>query len=449
MASIFKRGRDSRKRRAYWYIAFSDHEGRRRTRKGFTDKGATEQLAAKLEHEAMLRSRGLIDPQQERLASQKSSSLDGHLEAFEKSLDANTAKYNKLVVSRVKKIIKGCNFATVADLQPEPVEAFLRGLKQTENIGHRTYNHYLQAIDAFCNWMVSARRIPFKPLVGLERLNPDVDVRHPRRALTPEEVKRLVESARKSSKEIQCFSGEIRARLYLLSFMTGLRRTELASLTPRSFDLDSKQPILTVKATVSKHRKQDVLPLHPELVVMLRDWLTGMAPDEPLFPGLSRKRTWYMVRKDLERVGIPYETPDGIADFHAAGRHTYITQLLRSGASLPEAKELARHADVKMTMRYTHIGIEDQAKALGRLSWQRIGSDPGRVDSHSVTSPDTDDGPSSIAESNATHDQDATSDTPRHSVALADTSQVQLPERVRFPLGVHFSGRGKVWPVFN
>lgn len=50
-----------------------------------------------------------------------------------------------------------------------------------------------------------------------------------------------------------------------------------------------------------------------------------------------------------------------------AGRHTYITELLRNGASLPEAKELARHTDVKMTMRYTHIGLEDQSKAVAGL----------------------------------------------------------------------------------
>ena len=73
-----------------------------------------------------------------------------------------------------------------------------------------------------------------------------------------------------------------------------------------------------------------------------------------------------MIKKDLEAAGIAYETVDGIADFHAAGRHTYITQLLRSGVSVPEAKELARHSDVNMTMRYTHIGIDDQAEALAR-----------------------------------------------------------------------------------
>jgi hypothetical protein len=71
-----------------------------------------------------------------------------------------------------------------------------------------------------------------------------------------------------------------------------------------------------------------------------------MAADELLFPGLEKKKTWLMVKKDLERAEIPYETAEGIADFHAAGRHTHVTELLRSGASFPEARQLARHSDV-------------------------------------------------------------------------------------------------------
>ena len=55
-----------------------------------------------------------------------------------------------------------------------------------------------------------------------------------------------------------------------------------------------------------------------------------------------------MVKKDLERVGIPYETADGIADFHASGRHTFITELLRNGAKLTDVCKLARHADIKV-----------------------------------------------------------------------------------------------------
>src|SRR5262245_38509908 len=51
----------------------------------------------------------------------------------------------------------------------------------------------------------------------------------------------------------------------------------------------------------------------------------------------------------------------------ARGRHTHITELLRNGATLTEANELARHTDVKMTMKYTHIGCPDQARALAAL----------------------------------------------------------------------------------
>ncbi len=74
-----------------------------------------------------------------------------------------------------------------------------------------------------------------------------------------------------------------------------------------------------------------------------------------------------MVQKDLERAGIPYETHEGLADFHAAGRHSHITGLVRSGASIMEAKELARHADIRQTAKYTHIGMEDRAEALAAL----------------------------------------------------------------------------------
>ena len=145
-----------------------------------------------------------------------------------------------------------------------------------------------------------------------------------------------------------------------MSYLTGLRKKELASLTPGSFDLAATPPTLTVEATVSKHRRKDVLPLHPELVAMLPRWLKGLAAGQKLFPLLARRKAARMVKNDLERVGIPYETKEGVADFHAAGRHTHITELFRNVAPLPEAKELARHSDIKTTLRYTHTGLRNR-----------------------------------------------------------------------------------------
>ena len=94
-----------------------------------------------------------------------------------------------------------------------------------------------------------------------------------------------------------------------------------------------------------------------------------------------------MVKKDLERAGIPYRTDEGFADFHASGRHTHITELLRNGATLPEAKELARHSTIQMTMKYAHIGIEDQARALAALPApvQDICRNSGGVEGHKMS----------------------------------------------------------------
>ena len=58
MASVFKRGRDKGKRGAAWHFEFIDEKGKPRMRKGFTDKGLTQQLANKVEAEAKLRRDG-------------------------------------------------------------------------------------------------------------------------------------------------------------------------------------------------------------------------------------------------------------------------------------------------------------------------------------------------------------------------------------------------------
>jgi hypothetical protein len=72
---------------------------------------------------------------------------------------------------------------------------------------------------------------------------------------------------------------------------------------------------------------------------------------------------------------MPYETPDGITDFHAAGRHSHVTGLIRSGASIMEAKELACHAEIRQTAKYIHIGMKDRAKTLGNLPYPLISAD--------------------------------------------------------------------------
>lgn len=393
MASVYKRASDGIKKGVCWYVAYTDEFGKRRNRKGFSDKGLTERLGAKIENEVMLRRRGIIDPLEEQIANQRKVSIEVHIDAYRVSLESRetTDKHNRLTLSRIRTVITGSRISSLFDVNEERVQKFLNEFRESNNLGHRTYNHYVQAFDGFFRWLIAAKRLNANPITNLARLNNAVDVRRKRRALTADEFVRLVEAARTSGEEIQCFDGETRARIYITSYLSGLRRKEIASLTPSNFSFASSTPTLTVEAACSKHRKLDVLPMHPQLAELVRGWIVGVPPTQPLFPRLAKRRTWLMVKKDLKRAKIAYKTSEGVADFHAAGRHTYITGLLQNGVSLVEAKELARHADVNMTMRYTHVGMKEQATAVAKLpSQERFRSAPGVSKGHSPSQVVTD-----------------------------------------------------------
>src|SRR5262249_42705074 len=103
---------------------------------------------------------------------------------------------------------------------------------------------------------------------------------------------------------IRHMRGTERAMLYAVAGYTGLRASELASLTPESFNLDAQLATVTVQAAYSKHRRQDVLPLHISLVALLRPWLAAKPEGQSVWPGnwANGKEAGVMLKADLERA---------------------------------------------------------------------------------------------------------------------------------------------------
>jgi len=157
--------------------------------------------------------------------------------------------------------------------------------------------------------------------------------------------------------------------LYRLAVGTGLRASELASLTPRSFELsDLGKARVVVEAGYSKHRRRDILPLRGDLAEAVAAFVAAKPTDAPLFrlpPRLAE-----MMRADMDRAQpwIPYQDSAGrVADFHSL-RHTFITRLVRAGVGPAVAQRLARHSTIKLTMDvYADIGEDDERAALNTL----------------------------------------------------------------------------------
>ena len=181
-------------------------------------------------------------------------------------------------------------------------------------------------------------------------LNPDVDLRHRRRALTQAEFDRLVE-ATAGNKPFRRLSGVDRLVLYVFAANTGFRAEELGSLTPRSFRLDDVPPTATVRAADAKNRRKAVQVLRADVAEMMRGRLKGKADDAPVWPGTWTKSAAAMVRADLEAAGIPYADAEGrVFDFHAGSRVQFISFLAAAGANVKVAQTLARHSDIRLTM---------------------------------------------------------------------------------------------------
>ena len=138
-------------------------------------------------------------------------------------------------------------------------------------------------------------------------MNVTADRRHDRRPQSEVELTAILKAAI-DGPVVRKIQGPDRAVLYIVAADSGLRASELASLTPESFDLVEESPTVTVKAAYSTHRREDVLPLHPSLVDLLRSWLASKRGCERVWPGnwTKGKQAGVMLKRDLKAAGISY-----------------------------------------------------------------------------------------------------------------------------------------------
>jgi integrase/recombinase XerD len=372
-----------------WYLEFKDHHDRTRRLAGFTDKGQTSELGRRVERlvtqrildeapsASMLRWLEHLPPSiSDRLASldlidsvqhAARKPLDMHIEDFRTSLVAKgvTGRHVELVTGRIRRVRRDCGFTHLSDIDAGEVELYLHTRRQG-GLSNRTSNFYLQAVKQFCRWLVREERLSRSPVDRLDPVNARIDQRRARRALTAMELADLLKATADAPTRYG-LSGPERALLYRLAVCTGLRRGELASLTPSSFEFGNS-PTVVVAASYSKRRRRDTLPLRADLAAILREHVEHLLSTEPILSVPSRHKTAEMIRADLRAASIPSKGADGrVVDFHAL-RHTFITNLARSGVHPKVAQTLARHCTISLTLdHYTHLDEDAGREAVEQI----------------------------------------------------------------------------------
>lgn len=143
-------------------------------------------------------------------------------------------------------------------------------------------------------------------------------------------------------------------------YQSGLRLSELMGLQVGDLDFSTK----TIKVT-GKRNKQRLIPLHPNLESLLKQFLIERdktnPPTQALIvnkQGKSPSKTWVYktVNEELKKITTLTKTSPHVL------RHTFATHLLNNGASLIAVKELLGHSSLAATQIYTHNTIEQLKK---------------------------------------------------------------------------------------
>ena len=188
------------------------------------------------------------------------------------------------------------------------------------------------------------------------------------KALTIDEVTRLIESAEREGDPISLRDKAILELLY----STGARVSEIIGLNVVDFSLSSTSDgdvhIVKVKGKGSKER---MVPLGKFAVAAVENYLTRVRPalseknsksEGALFLNsrgkrLSRQSAWQVVLDAAQATGL-----SGKVSPHVF-RHSFATHLLDGGADIRVVQELLGHSSVTTTQIYTLVTIDKVREA--------------------------------------------------------------------------------------
>lgn len=260
----------------------------------------------------------------------------------------NLVEIHQISLSAVEKTLRELQARgrTTDDLFAHPSRTRknpLTGKKLNPGLSGRTLAAYSEAIVSFCRWCAAPKRgfLASNPLEGLAPF--DATAKIHRRAATEDEVIRILEAAERIRHDDYL--------LFLVAVHTGYRVLELRALIVD--DLDMSGPTLPLAGEFSKGRRdsRQPIPLAIARELQARISANGLKGSDPLLkvPDKPRNRLYRAMAAAIppvKRVG-----PGGVLDFHAL-RGTYITFAMEAGATIKELQTLARHSDIKTTMRH-------------------------------------------------------------------------------------------------
>jgi site-specific recombinase XerD len=290
---------------------------------GCRTREAAQAIQRQMLHRSEMVKAGVISEAEDRVSAHVTTPIETHIDDYLGHLSRNaSALHVRNVRHQMHSVITACGFRRLPDLDATALVRWL-SLRKAEGFSPRTANTYLAAMKALANWAVKDGRMIANPFARVDRYDEKVDQRRQRRALTEDEVKRLLTVARlrpvaeygRETEKLQPnlgkrshwrraeltfatimddaargrkvlsdqpaflekleWRGRERALIYKTLVLTGLRRGELASITVGQVEIDSDPACIHLHAADGKNREAATIPLRTDLAADIRAHLAG------------------------------------------------------------------------------------------------------------------------------------------------------------------------------
>ncbi len=422
-----------------WYARYRDLDGSdRRVSTGCRDEQAARKWLADVIAEQEKVRVGFITTRQVAMAEHGKRPVSAHIDDYLAHLASKRVRgrkvsphYRRNLAGRLRRLTREAGIAKLASITADAVNRWLDKAEEAD-MAASTRNEYLASMIAFCNWLVRDGRLEANPLARMQKADRTSDRRHVRRALTVEEIGRLLDAtvlrpiaehgrttvplaqedkcgrstwtyqalttdnlaachARGLEKlakhphritELEALGRE-RKLYYLVALSTGLRRNDIASLTVGQVHLDAVPvPHIHLSAAQAKSGKEANLPLRPDVATLIREYLEERGPDLPLDRRLFvHPVTIRIFDADCQAAGIPKADRRGrVVDIHAL-RVTFGTHLAVANVHPRVAQAALRHSRIELTTNfYTDPALLDVNGAVNALpDWAGAAAGAGQA----------------------------------------------------------------------
>jgi len=264
---------------------------------------------------------------------------------FTKNLSPKTIYGN---INELKYIFKNLSF------RPSLTEtlSFLTKLLQQ---GKSPYHikRIRSALYSYCEYLISKNKIEknWAKEIPVPKIIPRIP-----EILSVEEIEKIINFPIRKGKHGE--SDRFWNLFFELLAKTGMRLGELRNLLVS--DLNLTEQIITIRMT--KIKEPRIIPIPPDMIEKLKRWIGNKKPNDYLFPGRSSPICEGACQEELRERAITLGINKRVHPH--IFRHSFITELLRQDVSISKVQRIVGHRNLKTTMIYTHLLIDDLKWAM-------------------------------------------------------------------------------------